>query len=261
MPTLPPWVVMWAIAVVIFGLCKYLVLSEAKPGGGWRRVAFIFAWTGMDADAFIHSRAIAPSTREWLAAAGKTVLGAALYFGIARRLEHPLAIGWLGMTGIIFLMHFGSFHLLSCFWRSVGVRALPIMDNPIAAKSVGEFWGRRWNLAFNELAVELVFRPLTRRIGVKAAGIIAFVASGIIHELVISLPAHGGWGLPTTYFFIQGCGVSFERSNLGKKLGLRNGVRGWLFTAALVGCPAFFLFHPLFVRDVILPMMKATGAL
>ena len=254
---IPAWLVMWALAVAIFALCKCLALSAAKPGGGWRCAAFLFAWPGMDAGAFLHTRSERPPLTEWLAAFAKTTLGALLYFGAARQFAHPLAVGWVGMTGIIFLMHFGSFHVLSCGWRSIGVQALPIMDNPIAAKSAGEFWGRRWNLAFNELAVRFVFRPLTRRIGVQRAGIAAFVASGVIHELVISLPACGGWGLPTAYFFLQGCGVALERSRFGRKLGLR----GWLFTFLLTAGPAFFLFHPPFVRGVILPMMKATGAL
>lgn len=254
---LPAWGVMWAVAVAIFGLCKILALIAANPGGGWRRGAFLLAWPGMDADAFLHARSVKPTPTEWLLAWIKTGLGAVLYFGVARQFAHPLAAGWVGMAGIIFLMHFGSFHVLSCFWRSIGVQALPIMDNPIAAKSAGEFWGRRWNLAFNELAVRFVFRPLVRRIGVQYAGIAAFVASGAIHELVISLPAGGGWGLPTIYFLLQGCGVALERSRFGRKIGLR----GWCFTFALTAGPAFFLFHPPFVRGVILPMMKATGAL
>lgn len=98
-------------------------------------------------------------------------------------------------------------------------------------------------------------------VGVQWAGFVAFVASGVIHELVISVPAGGGWGLPTAYFFLQGCGVALERSRVGERLGLRGGMRGRIFTVILAGGPAFFLFHPPFVRDVILPMMKATGAL
>jgi hypothetical protein len=257
----PAWVVMWALSVAIFAVCKLLALAAAKPGGGWRRVAFLCAWPGMDANAFIHGRTAVPLCREWCEAFGKTALGAVLYFAVARRFEHPLAAGWVGMVGIIFLMHFGGFHLLSLFWRTIGVNAQPIMDNPVAAQSAGEFWGRRWNLAFNELAVRFVFRPLTRSVGVQRAGIAAFLVSGVIHELVISVPAGGGWGLPTAYFFLQGCCVALERSAFGKKYGLRGGVQGWLFTMLLAGGPAFFLFHPPFVRDVIVPMMKATGAL
>ena len=38
--------------------------------------------------------------------------------------EYPYLVGWVGMIGTIMVLHFGSFHLLSCWWRSRGVRAL-----------------------------------------------------------------------------------------------------------------------------------------
>jgi hypothetical protein len=52
-----------------------------------------------------------------------------------------------------------------------------------------------------------------------------------------------------------------ERSRLGKQLGLRHNIRGWIFTAAFTAGPAFWLFHPPFIRHVILPFMQAIRAL
>jgi hypothetical protein len=83
-----------------------------------------------------------------------------------------------------------------------------------------------------------------------------FAASGLVHELVISFPARGGYGFPTAYFLLQGFSVLFERSNTGRTIGLGHGWRGWLFTAMCAGGPAFWLFHPPFVRNVILPMFQ-----
>lgn len=88
-----------------------------------------------------------------------------------------------------------------------------------------------------------------------------FAASGLIHDLVISLPAHGGYGLPTGYFLLQGLGVTMERSALGKRLGLQQGATGWIFMAVVTAAPAFWLFHPPFVLRVILPFMHAIRAL
>jgi len=172
-----------------------------------------------------------------------------------------LAQGWIGLFGLVLLLHFGSFHLISLFWRKWGVNAQPIMAKPILSKTLSEFWGKRWNLGFRQLAHDLIFRPLYRRIGVTAAGLLVFLASGLIHDLVISLPARGGYGLPTGYFILQGLGVTLERSNLGRQLGLQHGIFGWLFMFSVTAGPAFWLFHPGFVIRVILPLMRAVHAL
>ena len=93
------------------------------------------------------------------------------------------------------------------------------------------------------------------------ASFAVFVVSGLLHDFVISVPAHGGYGLPTTYFVIQGIGVAAERSSLGRQIGLARGARGWLFMALVSAGPAFWLFHPPFVLRVILPFMHAIHAL
>jgi alginate O-acetyltransferase complex protein AlgI len=194
---------------------------------------------------------------------GKTGLGAVFLWVIARRVpgEWPLVQAWVGLVGIVLLAHFGGFHLVSLLWRRAGVDAVPIMDKPVLSASLSEFWGRRWNLGFRQLGHEWIFRPLHREIGVAGAGFLVFVLSGLIHDLVISLPAGGGYGLPTAYFVLQGAGVALERSQLGRRLGLRGGVNGWVFMALLTAGPAFWLFHPPFLRNVVLPFMRVIHAI
>src|SRR5439155_16944520 len=132
----------------------------------------------------------------------------------------PLVAGWLGMVGLIFLLHFGAFQLLSLGWRTAGVDAAPVMRNPLRSHSLAEFWGRRWNTAFHDLAARFTFRPLLPRVGIAGATLVVFFVSGLIHELVISIPAHGGYGLPTGYFMVQGLGVAGERKQVGRRIGL-----------------------------------------
>jgi alginate O-acetyltransferase complex protein AlgI len=91
--------------------------------------------------------------------------------------------------------------------------------------------------------------------------LLVFAVSGLIHDLVISLPARAGYGLPTLYFLLQGAGVTVERSRLGRRLGLGQGLRGWLFMAVFLTVPVLGLFHPWFVLRVILPFMQAIHAL
>jgi alginate O-acetyltransferase complex protein AlgI len=289
---LAPWVFMWAMAFALFGGCKWLTYREAvrrglKPGPG-RAVAYLLAWPGMDGAGFLDARNVPtkPQPVEWLFATAKMSVGMIILWVIARLWlpGFPLLAGWTGMIGVVFILHFGLFHLLALFWRQAGIAATPLMQNPILATSLAEFWGRRWNTAFNELAFRFVFRPL-RRIHEHPKGwtpneqlfpftfrpfrwtgapvtatLLVFGLSGLIHEAVISLPAGGGYGLPALYFLIQGFGTVIERSRLGRAIGLGRGPGGWLFTLLVTVTPVFLLFHPQFITHVILPMLKAIGA-
>jgi predicted DCC family thiol-disulfide oxidoreductase YuxK len=265
---MPRWTFMWVMAFSLYAGCKWLTYSEARAGGAGsdrlRALGYLLAWPGMDATAFLRKTVRLPQPRpsEWIAAAVKTSIGATLIWVVARTAlpVNPLLAGWLGMLGLIFLLHFGTFHLLSLAWRSIGVNAMPVMQNPLRSLSLAEFWGRRWNTAFHELATRFTFRPLRPLVGAAFATLLVFLASGLIHELVISVPAQGGYALPTGYFLIQGLGVAGERTRAGRRLGLGRGWRGWLFALVVAGGPAFWLFPPPFVRHVILPMLAFIGA-
>jgi hypothetical protein len=259
---------MWALSFALYFSLKWLTWWQARfliVHPAWRSVAYLLAWPGMDADAFLNAtqNVPSPSPSQWLWATGKIAAGAILLWVVARSIPQrdPLTQGWTGMVGLILLLHFGLFHLAALLWQHFGVRAKPIMRAPLRSTSLGEFWGKRWNLGFRQFAHELIFRPTYRRLGAGAAGFLVFVASGLIHDLVISLPARAGYGLPTLYFVIQGAGVMIERSGLGKLTGLATGVRGWCFTVVFLVAPVFWLFHPWFVLRVILPFMRAIRAL
>jgi uncharacterized membrane protein len=266
--SLAPWEFMWAMAFALYAGCKWLTFREAvrrglKPGV-LRSLAYLLAWPGMDAADFLDAGKIPvkPRINEWIVSMAKVIFGATLLWEITRTEvgDYPMLAGWTGMIGAIFVLHFGLFHVLALVWRQAGVRATPLMDKPVLAHSLSEFWGRRWNTAFNELAFRFTFRPFTRLTGPTLALLLAFGLSGLIHELVISAPARGGYGLPTAYFLTQGLGVLAERSRLGRWLGFGHGLRGWLFTLFVTAGPAFWLFHPPFIKNVILPMFKAIGA-
>lgn len=265
---LPPWGFMWVLAVSIFAGLKWLTWWKARKQVGhalWRSAAYLLAWPGMDAHSFLDSErhAHGPTVRAWFWAIVETAVGAIFLWVVARMIpeSNGLLRGWTGMLGLILLLHFGSFQILAFTWQSLGVAATPIMAAPLRSHSLGEFWGRRWNLGFRQLSHNLIFHPLHKTLGVGGAGFLVFVISGQLHDLVISVPAKGGYGLPTLYFVLQGTGVAIERSRVGQQLGLGRGVRGWLFMAIVTAAPAFWLFHPPFVNNVILPFMKAIGSL
>jgi len=261
----PNWLVMWLLALGLYAALKLLTWGTTRtvnvPAG--RHAGYLLFWPGMDAARFFDTRrcALPPTGREWLWATMKLLFGGLLLAGLSR--PHPplpvLVEGWLALIGIASVLHFGLFHLLSCYWRHRGIDAEPLMHWPIAARSVSEFWGKRWNLAFRDLTHRFVFRPLTPRIGAMPALLCGFLISGLLHDLVISWPAGGGYGGPTAYFLLQGFGLLVERSALGRRLQLGHGVRGWLFTAAVVLLPAGMLFHTAFLERALLPFVRSLG--
>jgi len=265
----PRWVLMWSLAFAIYAGAKWLTWRRTPVSNValWKHLGYLAAWPGMDAAAFLRSpreRAVArPAISEWLLACGKFIAGLAMFFGAAQLLptKHPLLAGWIGLIGIIFVLHFGIFHLLSCAWRSVGVDARPLMNWPIAATSVSEFWGRRWNSAFRDLCFRFVFRPFTAWFGPGWGMFIGFLVSGMIHDLVISVPAGAGFAGPTLFFGVQGAAMLAQRGPIGRRLRLGRGWRGLVFAAAVVVAPAYLLFHPPFIREVIVPMLHNWGGI
>ena len=250
---LPRWAFMWALAAAIYAACKILSWWPYRDlGTGARSAAYLLLWPGMDARGFLDSslRPAPPRAAEWLFAAGKTLGGVALIWIVAPLASAPLLSGWIALVGMIFVLHFGSFHLASIAWRRAGVQAEPIMRAPILATSLGDFWGRRWNLGFHDIARDRLYKPLASRVGAVGASIAVFLASGLVHDLVISVPAGGGYGLPTAYFALQGVGVVFERSTVGRR------IPGRLLAIVFAAGPVYWLFHPPFVRNVILPFLE-----
>ena len=294
-PHVAPWVFMWAMAFALYAGCKWLTYRQAvcrdlrpKPG---RTLAYLLAWPGMDAADFLDAaklsvnhcsgermqtippalravtaqravRTTKPRATEWLFATAKMSSGVIAVWLLSRLLfpAYPILAGWVGMIGVVFILHFGLFHLLALFWRQKGIAATPVMRSPALATSLAEFWGQRWNTAFNELAFRFAYRPIRRVTTPATATLLVFGLSGLIHDLLISVPAGGGYGLPTLYFLIQGLGAIIERSRYGHRIGLGRGARGWFFTLFVTVAPVFWLFHPPFIKHVILPMLNAIGA-
>jgi hypothetical protein len=267
-PGWPRWSFMWLLAGAVFAGCKWLTWrrTPTPPLPWWRHAGYLLAWPGLDAGAFLAPGGLPererPTLRELRFAAAKALLGVVLFWGLGRLVPERWGIlaGWVGIVGLAFLLHFGSFHLLSCAWRSAGVAARPLMNHPWASVSVAEFWGKRWNTAFRDLTYRFLFRPLTGRLGPRPAIAVGFVFSGLVHDLVISVPAGGGYGGPTLFFTIQAVALLGERSRAGRALGLGRGWRGRLSTLLVVALPAYGLFHPPFVRRIIAPFMRALGA-
>jgi Membrane bound O-acyl transferase family len=263
---LPDWQGMWLLAVSIYFGLKWLTFASAplaRRASMARTLGYLLLWPGMNAQAFLdpRPRAARPSLQEWLVAITNLLVGIVLLFSVFPRVmdRSPFIAGWIGMIGLSLVLHFGFLHVLSLCWRLGGIKAEPLMDFPIKASSLSDFWGRRWNRAFRDVAFAHIFRPLVGRVGVGWATMAVFIASGLVHELVISVPVRGGWGGPTLYFVLQGVGLLAERSRLGQRLGFGRGLTGRIVCALFVLAPLGLLFHEPFVRQAILPTLAALG--
>jgi len=265
---LPPWGLMWILSIAIFAGFKWWTWWRAISCGVFittttRSFAYLFLWPGMDARRFLALSAYSktPTLSAWAWAFAKTVFGAGLVWGGARLAGHGLFAGWIGMVGFIFLLHFGLFAVLALFWQRQGICAQPLMNCPVAANSLSDFWGKRWNSGFRNIVFGLFFVRLAKRFGTTSATIITFVISGLIHELVITFPAGAGYGLPTLYFTLQGVAMLVERSTIGVRLGLAHGWRGHAFALMVVTLPIVALFPPSFVLRVMVPFLQVIKAL
>lgn len=260
------------LSVAVYASLKLLSLIEflSRPlHGGNLRISlartcgYLLLWPGMDPRPFFANslNAVRPRWTEWATAIAKFFTGVALVTIAARYVSaSPFFAGWIGAVGLLLMFHFGLFHILSVAWRHIGIAATPIMRTPLFAASLANFWGKRWNLAFRDFAHTFVFRPTHRRTGAAAATMLVFLASGLIHDLVISLPVKAGYGWPTAYFILQGAGLLFERTKFAARLGIgHGGIVSRVYTLLIVLAPIELLFHRPFIEDVIAPLLTATS--
>lgn len=229
-----PFAEMTALVALVFAAFKAATIRPLPPA---RLAGYLALWPGMDPAPF--------ATTRKSEGAGLLIEGTAKAAVGALLLALPTAPSWLDvprkLLGVALLAHFGLCDVLAGAWRLRGVAVERLFDRPWASTSLSEFWGRRWNRAFSAVARERVFRPTARRWG-RGAGLLAsFLFSGLLHELLLSVPARGGWGLPTAYFLLHGLLAASER---GRAPG-----RAW--TAFWVLAPLPLLFHPWFVRAIL----------
>jgi len=213
-------------------------------------VLFLFAWPGVVPDCFAKrepARSIDAS--EFLAAWARMSAGIAFILALAvsaPRLSDAV-LGLAGTAALLLALHLGIASLLPWLIRWAGFPGPDLFRQPWASRSLAEFWGRRWNLAFVETMRCLLLRSFYRRLGRGGSQFAVFAVSGLLHELAISFPAGGGWGLPLGYFLLHGALVAVE-----KRFRIVNRAWTWFWVIA----PAPWLFHEPFRRVLIVPFYR-----
>jgi hypothetical protein len=250
---------MLAITATTLLVMKIVTLAFARAEGtalsATATVEYL-GWLGMRPSLFEQRRESDRNGARSLALHGlqTLLLGIALFViaAVSARAPFPLSTRRIIVTiclmpALSLILHFGFFDILAAIYRLRGVAAPKLFRAPLSARSLSEFWSRRWNVGFSEMIALVVHRPLRRVAGDRVALCASFLASGLLHELAISVPVHSGYGLPTAYFLLHGSLVAIER-----KLGRAPG-RVW--TLFWLAAPLPLVFHFPFLRGVIWPLV------
>ncbi len=142
----------------------------------------------------------------------------------------------------------GTTRLVEATTRAIGVDIGPLHDAPILARTVGEFWSRRWNRSVSAWLAEFAFRPAAKKFGVAIGVLAAFGASAVLHFIPICVAYDPKWACAMAAFFvIHGVVVVIEA-----KLGAARWPRaiGHVWTLGV-----FAITAPLFIE----PLLQSLG--
>jgi hypothetical protein len=254
----------FAIEVVVIG-CLYMMIkttafltADRRPAG--RALAAYLSWPGVNPVPFTRRRppdahAAAPA---W-GARGALVMATGLAAGVAVAGTAPHldrdTVGWLGIAAILTTVHLGLSDIVSSwFARRYPVRRL--FADPLASRSLREFWSLRWNTAYVEMN-RVVFAPFGRRWFGRHANTALFAISGLLHEAAISVPVMHGFGGPTAYFLLHAAAVHLER-RIGLVHWPRPLARLWTWCWVLLPLP--LLFHAPFRNALVVPLFTVWSA-
>lgn len=234
---------MVGICCVLLGGMKGLVYAEwagAERLTIQRYCVFAFLWFGMDPASFRNRR----TGLSW-----KGDVKPGLLLMLVGTLGAWMV--WMTECRQIFIMflpmslgfHFGALRVLKGGLRAVGFPVRTLFPNVLETQGIGDFWSRRWNVGYSQMMQRLVGRPVEALAGANAGVMGIFIASGLLHELAITLPVRSGFGLPTVYFTLHGILTALE-----KKRGRPFGKLPALLAVIL---PLGLLFPPAFQHEVI----------
>jgi alginate O-acetyltransferase complex protein AlgI len=235
---------MLVLIAVTFVTMKIVVVAVTGTRLTVRQWVAFAGWFGMRPAVFTRrgKREQTPLVRGLIAIAA----GIALLL-IARNVQSPGMVFVLALPALSLILHFGIVDVTTALYRRAGWPVNEPFRNPLASRSLNEFWSRRWNVGFSEMIAVTVHRPVRRVAGEPAGLFAAFLASGLLHEIAISAPVNAGYGLPTLYFLLHGALVAIERRHP------QVASRAW--TLFWLAAPLPILFHPWFVRGIVWPLL------
>jgi hypothetical protein len=118
---------------------------------------------------------------------------------------------WGCGLGFIYTLTEAVYALILAGYRGFGLATPMLHRHPAAARSVQEFWGRRWNRTVSAWLGETFFRPLARRGKPWVGLILAFVVSAVAHAYIAVVAAGVAMaGVMLSFFLLQGFVIVLE---------------------------------------------------
>jgi hypothetical protein len=120
---------------------------------------------------------------------------------------------WRLVAGITLLYTLGEFlnDLIHFCFLASGAAMRPLQETPIAARSLRDFWGKRWNRPVSAWLHRFVFLPLVRQHRPDLGLICAYLVSGAVHAWVtlVTLGTFAAFGM-AVFFGLQGVFILAE---------------------------------------------------
>ena len=249
---------MVVICTTLLALMKGIVYAEWRRQTGdqiggslsWPRwMMFSALWFGMDPAAWQGKRRKLNWKHDFYTGLTCMLVGWVVCILLVKLEVYYLVAVFIPMS---LAFHFGALRLLTAFWRRCGFPVRPLFRNPLVSNGLADFWSARWNISFSQMMARSVRRPLVGRLGQKGSIFAVFIASGILHELAITVPVQEGYGRPFVYFLLHGVIVLIEKDSW--PIWLKK-----LITLTMVVVPLPLLFPEKFTHEIILPCLSFAG--
>jgi len=147
-----------------------------------------------------------------------TAIGAWIALGVAPTIAGraaSLGVRWLGGLLTVYALSEVAYASLDIAYRAAGFTPPRLHRNPALARSVRDFWGRRWNRVVGEWFDARLFRPRARR-GQPLLGMtLVFLVSTLVHAYITHVALGAGWALVMSAFFLIQGAVALVEGPLG----------------------------------------------
>lgn len=180
--------------------------------------------------------------------------GAAFLFlrhiALAQHTPHGVIALWRLVAGITLLYALGQFvnDVVHFCLLASGAAMRPFHETPIAARSLRDFWGKRWNRPVSAWLHRFVFLPLARQHRPDLGLFCAYLVSGALHAwmALVALGAFAAFEL-ALFFGLQGVLILLE-DRLHVHAWPVPLARAWtltilLATSPLIICPYLRIVH------------------